>query len=123
MTRKEILQLLEVYFNALKAGRAEDLPFTSDITFEGPMAGAIHGETEVRKLVIEVARSFLNMEFKVLGHVIDDQEVCSRAELTLPSGKIVALLDYFRFEDGKISHIQPYFDPSPMDEIWAFAQK
>ncbi len=123
MTRKEILQLLDVYFAALKAGRAEDLPFTDDITFEGPMAGTIHGEAEVRKLVVEVAQSFQDMELKVLGHVIDDHEVCTRAELTLPSGKVVALLDYFRFKDGKISHLQPYFDPRPMEEIWGFAQK
>ncbi len=123
MTRKEILQLLDVYFAALKAERVEDLPFTHDITFEGPMVGAVHGETEVRKLVVEVARTFQNMELKVLGHVIDDHEVCTRAEMILPSGKVVALLDYFRFNDGKISHIQPYFDPRPMDEIWAFAQK
>jgi len=123
MTRKEILQLLDVYFAALKAGRAEDLPCTHDITFEGPMAGTIHGEAEVRELVVEVARSFQNMELKVLGHVIDDHEACTRAELTLPSGKVVALLDYFRFKDGKISHIQPYFDPRPMEEIWSFAEK
>ncbi len=123
MTRKEILQLLEVYFNALENGRAEDLPFTHDITFEGPMAGAISGEAEVRELVIEVSRTFSDLELKVLGHIIDDHEVCTRAELTLPSGKIVALLDYFRFENGKIAHIQPYFDPRPMDEIWGVFQK
>ena len=123
MTRKEILQLLEVYFAALKAGRAEYLPLSNDITFEGPMAGAIHGEAAVRKLLIDVARTFQNMELKLLGHVIDDHEVCTRAELTLPGGKVVALLDYFRFKDGKISHIQPYFDPRPMDEIWGFFQK
>ena len=123
MTRKEILQLLDVYFAALKDGRVEDLPFTHDITFEGPMVGTVHGETEVRKLVVEVARTFQNMELKVLGHVVDDQEACTRAELTLPSGKVVALLDYFRFKGGKISHIQPYFDPRPMEEIWGFFQK
>ncbi len=65
MTRKEILQLLDVYFVALKTGRAEDLPFTHDITFEGPMAGIIHGETEVRKIVVEVAQSFQNMEQEI----------------------------------------------------------
>ena len=123
MTRKEILQLLEVYFAALNDGRAEELPFTNDITFEGPMVGVIRGEVEVRKLVIEIAQSFKNMELKLLGHVIDDHEICTRAELTLPNGQIVALLDYFQFKDGKISHIQPYFDPRPMDEIWGFAQK
>ncbi len=123
MTRKEILQLLDVYFAALKAGCTEDIPFTHDITFEGPMAGIVHGEVEVRKLVVEVSRSFQGMELKVLGHIIDEHEVCTRAELSLPSGKVVALLDYFRFKDGKISHIQPYFDSRPMEEIWGFAQK
>ncbi len=123
MTRKEILQLLEVYFAALKAGRAEDLPFTHDITFEGPMVGTVHGETEVRKIVAEVSGSFQNMELRILGHVIDEHEVCTRAELSLPGGKVVALLDYFRFRDGKISHIQPYFDPRPMEEIWGSFQK
>ena len=123
MTRKEILQLLDVYFAALKAGRMDEFPFTDDITFEGPMLGTVQGEKEVRKLIVEVASSFQDMDIKVLGHVIDDQEACSRAEITLPNGKIVALLDYFRFKDGKISHIQPYFDTRPMEEIWGFARK
>ena len=123
MTRDEILHILDLYFDALKSGRMEAFPFTHDITFEGPMVGTIQGEEEVRKLVGEVARSFQDVDIKVLGHVIDDHEVCSRAAMTLPNGRVVALLDYFRFTDGKISHIQPYFDPRPMEEIWGFAQK
>ncbi len=118
MTHKEINQILEQYFTALKAGDASNLPFTKDITFNGPMVGAIQGESEVSKLVIGVSKTLQKMELKVISHIIDDHEVCSRAELTLPSGKVVALLDYFRFENGKISYIQPYFDSRPMAEIW-----
>ena len=121
MKREEIFALLDTYFQALQAGKVEDLPFTDNITFEGPMAGAIQGEKEVRKLVVDVANTFKDIKIDVLGHVVDGNQICSRAIMTLPNGKSVALLDYFRFEDGKIAHIQPYFDSRPMLDIWGFA--
>ncbi|MDM8551997.1 nuclear transport factor 2 family protein [Desulfobacterales bacterium HSG2] len=106
MTRKETLQLLDVYFAALKAGCTEDIPFTHDITFEGPKVGTVHGETEVRKLVAEVSGSFQNMELRILGHVIDEHEVCTRAELVpawRQGGCIVGLLPLQGWKDFSYS--------------------
>lgn len=121
MKRDEVFSLLNTYFQALQAGKVDELPFTPNITFEGPMAGTIQGEKAVRELVIDVANTFKDIKIDVLGHIVDGNEICSRAAMTLPGGETVALLDYFRFEDGKIAHIQPYFDSRPMLELWGFA--
>lgn len=118
MTRDQILAVLAQYFEALKEQRIDDLPITDDVTFEGPMAGAKRGRSEVAQIASEAAKAFESVELEVLDHVVDSDSACTRTLMTLPSGRTVGLLDYFRFRDGKISHIQPYFDTQPMEEIW-----
>jgi hypothetical protein len=42
--------------------------------------------------------------------------------LLLPTGKQVALLDYFHIVNGKIKWLQPYYDPRPMEEAWGWVE-
>jgi DNA-binding HxlR family transcriptional regulator len=122
MNREETATFLDAYFAALQKGEIDKIPFAADVTLTGPMGGPLRGEPVVRALLVRVSQSFRKIKLVVRRHVIDGDHACSMCDLILPTGKTVALLDYFHIVDGKIKWLQPYYDPRPMQGAWGWAE-
>jgi DNA-binding HxlR family transcriptional regulator len=122
MNREETALFLDAYFAALQKGEIEKIPLASDVTLAGPMAAAIKGEAVVKAILFRISQSFQNIKLVVRRHIIDGEHACSMCDLLLPTGKQVALLDYFHIVDGKIKWLQPYYDPRPMQEAWSWVE-
>jgi hypothetical protein len=122
MNREETVAFLDAYFAALQKGEIEKIPLAADVTLAGPMVGALKGEPVVRAILVRVSQSFRNIKLVFRRHVIDGEHACSQYNMVLPTGKTVALLDYFHIVDGKIKWLEPYFDPRPMQDAWGWVE-
>ena len=123
MNREETIAFLDSYFAALQKGEIEKIPLASDVTLAGPMVGALKGEPIVRAILDRVSQSFRNIRLVFRRHIIDGEHACSMYNMILPTGKTVALLDYFHIVNGKIKWLEPYFDPRPMQEAWGWVEE
>jgi DNA-binding HxlR family transcriptional regulator len=122
MNREETVAFLDAYFAALQKGEIEKIPLAADVTLTGPMGGPIRGEAVVRALLLRISQSFRNIKLVVQRHVIDGEHACSMFDMIFPTGEIVAFLDYFHIVDGRITWLQPFYDPRPMQKVWGWVE-
>ena len=100
---------------AAGASTLDRSPLAADAMFVGPMIpDGVHGESEVRTLLEEVASGMKRMVAERI--LVDGEHACAPFEFTLHDGTRVAGVDCFRVVGGKLREIRPYYDPRPLLE-------
>ncbi|HZR23070.1 MAG TPA: VOC family protein [Vicinamibacterales bacterium] len=110
------LTAVTAYFDGLRAKNADDMPFASDIRFEGPIGPALRGDAAVRDFLRGVFPLVTGV--RVLQMLSDGDQVAARFELDTVHGVIPAF-DWFHVIDGAITEARPYYDPRPLTNVAA----
>ena len=112
MTREEMIVVVESYISGLGAGDFSKVPFSPEVTYESPLTPRIEGQAVV---------DFLSGLFplmrgaEIVQHIVEGEYVASLFILHTPNGS-THVFDKFRVIDGKLAEINPYYDPSVLNE-------
>lgn len=103
--------MVEDYLTGLRTKDLGRVAFAPDVCFEGPTTPPLYG--------VEVLVRFLSAQFpairdvRVKQHLVDGDYVATVFDFDTVYG-VIPVFDLFHVVHGKLQHIQPYFDPSPL---------
>ncbi|MEE8291671.1 MAG: nuclear transport factor 2 family protein [Candidatus Tectomicrobia bacterium] len=112
MTREEKVAVVERYISGLGKGDFSHVPFADDVSYESPLTP---------KRVGKEAIDFLSSLFPIMRgaevqqHIVEGEYVATVFHLKTPNG-VTAVFDKFRVVDGTLKEINPYYDPSVLNE-------
>ncbi len=112
MNRDEMVSIAESYITGLGSGDFSDVPFAVDISYESPLTPRLQGQEAI---------DFLSGLFplmrgsEILQHIVEGEYVASLFILHTPNGKTY-VFDKFRVVEGKLKEINPYYDPTVLNE-------
>ena len=111
--RQEIERAIGCYIEAMNTENPEIIPLAPDVELFGPMIPEpICGEAAVRQYLGETAPFIARMTHK--KSVIENDNAAVFVEFEGLNGVIIESVYFFRFADGRICHIQAYFDTRPL---------
>lgn len=99
------------YFDGLRSGDVDGIPFAPDVRFESPLSPPISGADAVRGFLRGVLPAILDV--RVDAVIADGERVAARFELHTVHGTVPAC-DFFRVVNGAIVDARPYYDPRPL---------
>lgn len=99
------------YFDGLRDGDVDDIPFAADVRFESPLSPPIVGAEGVRTFLRGVLPAILGV--RVDAVLSQGEHVGVRFELQTVHGAVPAF-DFFRVVNGTIVEARPYYDPRPL---------
>ena len=112
MTREEKIAVVESYIHGLGDGDFSNVPFADDVSYESPLSPQRTGRDAIE---------FLSALFPIMRgaevqqHIVEDDYVATVFHLRTPNG-VTAVFDKFRVVDGRLKEINPYYDPSILNE-------
>lgn len=112
MTRDEKVAVAEKYVRGLGNGDFSGVPFADDVTYESPLTPRKTGKEAIDFLsgLFPIMRGA-----EVLQHIVDGEYVATVFKLRTPNGETI-IFDKFRVVDGELKEINPYYDPSVLNE-------
>ena len=115
MNRDEMVSVVESYITGLGSGDFSRVPFSDDVTLEGPLREKVRGQEAIDFLsgLFPIMRGA-----EIIQHIVEGDYVASLFVLHTPNGKTY-VFDKFRVIDGKLAEINPYYDPSVLNEAVA----
>ena len=115
MTREEKLSVVESYINGLGSGDFSAVPFAEDVALQGPLAERIQGQEAIDFLsgLFPIMRGT-----EIVQHIVEGEYVATVFVLSTPNGK-THVFDKFRVVDGKLTEINPYYDPLVVNKALA----
>jgi glyoxylase I family protein len=99
------------YFDGLRTGNLEEIPFAPDVRFESPLTPNLQGAADVRVFLRGVLPAILDV--RVLQVIAEGDHVAVRFELGTIHG-VVPAFDFFHVVHGQIVEARPYYDPRPL---------
>ena len=112
MTREEKIAVVETYIHGLGNGDFSQVSFADDVSYESPLTP---------KRVGKEATDFLSGLFPIMRgaevqqHVVEGEYVATVFHLKTPNG-VTIVFDKFRVVNGQLKEINPYYDPSVLNE-------
>jgi len=112
MNRDEMVSVAESYITGLGSGDFSDVPFAEDVSYESPLTPRLQGQEAI---------DFLSGLFplmrgsEILQHIVEGEYIASLFILHTPNGK-THVFDKFRVVEGKLKEINPYYDPTVLNE-------
>ena len=118
MDRKAKIAIVESYIDGLGAGDFSRVPFSEDVAFKSPLTPEIRGQAAIDFLsgLFPIIRGT-----EVVQHIVEGEYVATIFILRTPNGTTY-VFDKFRIVDGKLTEVNPYYDPSELNEAVAEAQ-
>jgi hypothetical protein len=117
MERKEVINILESYFEGLFENDVESIPLDDDVKYSGPMVtSSLEGREKVYEFLSDVAGAFVNVQYHTERDIVDGNHVCSVLKLRLSGGQILEMCTVFEIVNSKIKSIQSFYDPRAMTE-------
>jgi len=112
MNRDEMVSVVESYIIGLGSGDFSKVPFAKNITYESPLTPKIQGQEAINFLsgLFPLMRGS-----EIVQHIVEGEYVASLFILHTPKGK-THVFDKFRVVDGELQEINPYYDPSVLNE-------
>lgn len=105
------VEIAALYMKSLLNHDFSEVPFSDDVTFEGPMVPEIKGKQDVVEFLDEATRIITDM--KVNKTITDGEHVVSIIDISV--GPIVfPACEVMGISDGKITMIRNYYDPTPL---------
>jgi hypothetical protein len=111
--RTEMERTIGLYFKAINSNDASIVPLTDDVVICGPMLPEpITGEAAVRQYIMDTAPFISRWSEK--SSVIEGDSAAVILEFEGLTGLIIEGAGFFRVRDGKICHMQNFFDTRPL---------
>ncbi|TDI92486.1 MAG: hypothetical protein E2O54_10985 [Gammaproteobacteria bacterium] len=112
MNRDEMVSVAESYITGLGSGDFSDVPFAEDVSYESPLTPRLQG----REAIDFLSGLFPLMRgSEILQHIVEGEYIASLFILHTPNGK-THVFDKFRVVQGKLKEINPYYDPTVLNE-------
>ncbi|AMY09453.1 putative lyase [Luteitalea pratensis] len=105
------LAAVDAYFEGLRRGNVDQVPFSPSVRFQGPLGPRIDGAEDVRQFLRGVFPIIKDVRIQQM--MSEGECVATRFELDTVHGTIPAF-DWFRVVDGLIVEARPYYDPRPI---------
>ena len=113
MTKEEIIEIGDIYIDALKNGNFEKVPFAPDVVFDSAVYGKITGIEAVLNILKPISESITTIE---KGHsAVEGKDLFLSFEWETSSGEKLQITDFFSLDNGKILYLKPYFFVNPMN--------
>jgi hypothetical protein len=112
MTRDEKIAVVERYIYGLGQGDFSAVPFAADVSYESPLTARKTGQEAIAFLA---ALFPLMRGADITQHIVEGEYVATLFSLRTPNG-VTAVFDKFRVVDGKLQEINPYYDPTVLNE-------
>ena len=107
--RTAMERTIGLYFKAINGDDASIVPLADDVVLCGPMQPEpITGEAAVRQYIVDIAPFVARWVEKF--SVIEGDSAAVILEFEGLNGIIIEGAEFFRVRDGKICHIQNFFD-------------
>jgi hypothetical protein len=112
MTREEKIAVVESYIHGLGNGDFSHVPFANDVSYVSPLTPQRTGQDAI---------AFLSALFPIMRgaevqqHIVEGEYVATVFHLRTPNG-VTTVFDKFRVVDGQLKEINPYYDPSVLNE-------
>ena len=107
--RTAMERIVGLYFKAINSDDASIVPLADDVVFCGPMVPEpITGEAAVRQHIMDIAPFVVRRVEKF--SVIEGDSAAVILEFEGLNGLVIEGAEFFRVRDGKICHIQNFFD-------------
>lgn len=112
MTREEKVAVVESYIHGLGNGNFSNVPFADDVSYESPLTPKRSGKEAI---------DFLTALFPIMRgaeiqqHIVEGEYVATAFHLKTSNG-VTSIFDKFRVVNGQIKEINPYYDPSVLQE-------
>jgi predicted SnoaL-like aldol condensation-catalyzing enzyme len=115
--RKQVVNILDQYFEGIFNNEVETIPLSDNISFQNPLVeGVISGKEDVLEFLSDVAASFVNAQYHVERDIIDGDYVFSLVKVRLSQGQVVEMGHIFEMDAEGIKSVQVIFDPRIMLE-------
>lgn len=107
-----MVSVAESYITGLGSGDFSDVPFAEDVSYESPLTPRLQG----REAIDFLSGLFPLMRgSEILQHIVEGEYIASLFILHTPNGK-THVFDKFRVVEGKLKEINPYYDPTVLNE-------
>ncbi len=112
MTREDKIKIAESYIRGLGSRDFTDVPFAESASYLSPLT-----PKRVGREAIEFLEGIFPMirGAEVRQHIVEGEYVASVFDLQVTTGT-VSVFDKFRIADGKLHEINPFYDPSLLNE-------
>ena len=112
MTREDKINVVERYIRGLGSRDFTDVPFAESVSYESPLTPKRVGREAIEFLegIFPIIRGA-----EVKQHIVEGEYVASVFDLQVTTGT-VSVFDKFRIADGKLHEINPFYDPSLLNE-------
>ena len=114
MIRDDIEYLLDEYMKGLVSGDMSNVPLSEEVIFRSPYMGHVSGADAVAQVLRGAAQLFTGLKLHPGARIVDGSAAFLVFDVELPGGALVALADLFRFAEGKVVYLQPFFDTRAM---------
>jgi len=104
--------VVERYIYGLGKGDLSAVPFAADVSYESPLTARKTGQEAIAFLsaLLPIMRGA-----DIKQHIVEGEYVATLFYLRTPNG-VTAVFDKFRVVDGKLKEINPYYDPTVLNE-------
>ena len=112
MTREDKVAVVESYIHGLGNGDFSAVLFADDVSYESPLTERRVGDDAIGFLsgLFPIMRGA-----EILQHIVEGEYVATVFRLRTPNGETL-IFDKFKVVDGKLKEINPYYDPSVLNE-------
>ena len=108
MSRDEIIAIAEAYLNGLAKKDLSNVPFTADITFEGPQVPKLVGRQSVVGFLTSIMPLLKRIQIK--QHLVDGEFVATMFDMETVNGTD-KVFDWFHVCDGQLKAIRSFYYP------------
>jgi hypothetical protein len=112
MTREEKIVVVERYIYGLGNGDFSQVSFADDVSYESPLTPKRTGQDAIAFLA---ALFSIMRGADVQQHIVEGEYVATVFHLRTPNG-VTTVFDKFRVVNGQLKEINPYYDPSMLND-------
>lgn len=108
MSRDEIIAIVEAYLSGLAKKDLSNVPFATDIVFEGPRVPRLVGRQSVVGFLTSILPALKSVQIK--QHLIDGEYAATRFDMETIHGTD-KVFDCFHVSDGQLKGIRSFYYP------------
>jgi hypothetical protein len=111
LTREAKIAVVEAYLQGLAGKNISNVPFASDITFEGPRVPPLSGRDAVVGFLTMILPAIKDIQIK--QHIVEGDYVATVFDMETVNG-VDHVFDSIRVLEGELKEIHSFYYPSPV---------
>jgi ketosteroid isomerase-like protein len=113
-SREQMVAVVEEYLNCFSTKDLSRIPFTEDVTFEGPRMPRLAGRQMILGFLASILPMVKKIEFK--QHIVEGDYVATLFDMETTEG-VDHVFDLIHISDGKIKGVHAFYYPHRASEV------